>query len=105
MTPEQREEFCGYLSYSDQFKKEATEPTGDVLDKLMGSSAMARWLAEHSEVAVLAALIGKGTIEMFNGAAYKFAVAHQADIEAPPVKPNGGHPASENRPVPGEPIA
>ena len=103
MTPEQREEFCGFLAYSEDFKKEATEPTGAVLDKLVGSSAITKWLMEHSEVAMLVALIGKGTVQMFHSAGQQFALAHAEEIakEAAKQKTNGGvHPPSENRPVP-----
>jgi hypothetical protein len=107
MTTEQREEFCGYLGYSDEFKKEATEPTALVLEKAVGSSKLALWLMEHSEVAMLVMMIGKETAIMFHRAAAQFSMAHKEEIEAAQVKANGGaaaHPPSENRPIP-SPIA
>jgi len=100
MSTEQRSYFVSQLKYSDEFKKEATEPTANILDKYVGKSKVAKWLIENSDVAILLKLMAAETQQMFMRAAIAFNIEEQrkADIaNATKGKPNGGYPGSENR--------
>jgi hypothetical protein len=93
LTPEEMVIFRANMKYSDEFKEKAAEPTAALIDKHVGNSKLAKWLMEHSELAVLAKLFAEGTTEMMNNASLPIRAARIAAM----ANANGGFPPSENR--------
>lgn len=97
LTAEEMKVFRANLKYSDTFKEKASEPTAALIEKHVGNSRLAKWLMEHSELALLGQLLAAGTVEMMQNAAKPIMTARIIKQEVE--KANGGFPASENRPV------
>jgi hypothetical protein len=95
MTPDERNVFVGFMSYTDEFKRDATEPTAALIDQYVGRSRWVAWCMEHKDAAMVTTLFGQATYNMFVGAAMQFNQWRQ--VEAAKVKANGGFPPSENR--------